>query len=197
MATAPLRELDLRAGPPLPPGRLVELRGRAPVWVYEAAGPPGAPVLMLLHGLGAERGLELVSRIRHARRALPGHCSGSPRPRPHPTRRRAVHARRLCRRCIRSGGRARRGAFRRGRLLDGRTDRGAHVAESAPAHRRARARGHEPRLPGRHPRSTDVPITPVGACGHARSRLPVGTRACRRAPRPPIRVAVAPAVGGR
>ena len=42
-------------GPDLPPGHLVTLRGRAPVWVHVAEGPPGAPVLMLLHGLGAER----------------------------------------------------------------------------------------------------------------------------------------------
>lgn len=44
-------------GPALPPSRMVELTGRAPVWVYEVAGPPGAPVLMLLHGLGASAAL--------------------------------------------------------------------------------------------------------------------------------------------
>jgi 3-oxoadipate enol-lactonase len=36
---------------------MVELRGREPVWVYETAGPPGAPVIMLLHGLGASAAL--------------------------------------------------------------------------------------------------------------------------------------------
>ena len=44
-------------GPDLPPGHLVTLRGRAPVWVHVAEGPPGAPVLMLLHGLGASAAL--------------------------------------------------------------------------------------------------------------------------------------------
>lgn len=44
-------------GPALPPGRMVELADRAPVWVYEVAGPPGAPVVMLLHGLGASAAL--------------------------------------------------------------------------------------------------------------------------------------------
>lgn len=38
------------AGPPLPPGRFVDLPGRGRTFVREAAGPPGAPVLLLLHG---------------------------------------------------------------------------------------------------------------------------------------------------
>ena len=37
-------------GPPLPPGREVELPGRGTVFVRELAGPPGAPVVLLLHG---------------------------------------------------------------------------------------------------------------------------------------------------
>jgi 3-oxoadipate enol-lactonase len=45
------------SGPALPPGGLVQVSGRAPVWVYDAAGPPSAPVLMLLHGLGASAAL--------------------------------------------------------------------------------------------------------------------------------------------
>jgi pimeloyl-ACP methyl ester carboxylesterase len=36
---------------------MVELRGRPPVWIHEAPGPPGAPVLLLLHGLGASAAL--------------------------------------------------------------------------------------------------------------------------------------------
>lgn len=36
--------------PPLPEGRTVSLPGRGPVLVREVAGPPGAPVLLLLHG---------------------------------------------------------------------------------------------------------------------------------------------------
>lgn len=44
-------------GPDLPPGRMIELPERSPVWVHEEPGPPGAPVLMLLHGLGASAAL--------------------------------------------------------------------------------------------------------------------------------------------
>jgi 3-oxoadipate enol-lactonase len=36
--------------PELPPGRVVTVPGRGRVLVREVAGPPGAPVLMLLHG---------------------------------------------------------------------------------------------------------------------------------------------------
>ncbi len=36
--------------PPLPPGRPLELPGRGTTFVREAAGPPGAPTLLLLHG---------------------------------------------------------------------------------------------------------------------------------------------------
>lgn len=36
--------------PALPPGRLVDLPGRGPLYVRELPGPPGAPVLVLLHG---------------------------------------------------------------------------------------------------------------------------------------------------
>lgn len=38
------------AGPPLPPGRSVNLPGRGRTFVREASGPPGAPALLLLHG---------------------------------------------------------------------------------------------------------------------------------------------------
>ncbi len=37
-------------GPPLPPGRHVELPGRGTTFVRELQGPPRAPVLLLLHG---------------------------------------------------------------------------------------------------------------------------------------------------
>lgn len=37
--------------PPLPPGRAVELPGRGTTFVREQHGPPGGPVVMLLHGL--------------------------------------------------------------------------------------------------------------------------------------------------
>lgn len=37
-------------GPPLPPGRHVELPGRGTTFIRDAAGPPGAPTLLLLHG---------------------------------------------------------------------------------------------------------------------------------------------------
>lgn len=43
--------------PGVPPGRPVELPGRGVTWVREAPGPPGAPTLLLLHGLGATGGV--------------------------------------------------------------------------------------------------------------------------------------------
>jgi len=39
--------------PWLPPGRKVHLRGRGTTFIRELPGPPGAPTLMLLHGLTA------------------------------------------------------------------------------------------------------------------------------------------------
>src|SRR5690348_8171532 len=40
-------------GPPLPPGRPLQLPGRGQTFIRELAGPPGAPTLFLLHGLSA------------------------------------------------------------------------------------------------------------------------------------------------
>lgn len=45
------------APPGLPPGRFVELHRRGTTWVHEAAGPPDAPTLVLLHGWTATAGL--------------------------------------------------------------------------------------------------------------------------------------------
>lgn len=39
--------------PPLPPGRHIPLLGRGTTFVREVPGPPGAPTVLLLHGLGA------------------------------------------------------------------------------------------------------------------------------------------------
>ncbi|HEY4397229.1 MAG TPA: alpha/beta hydrolase [Acidimicrobiia bacterium] len=41
------------AAPALPPGRKVELPGRGTTFVHESKSLPGAPTLVLLHGLGA------------------------------------------------------------------------------------------------------------------------------------------------
>jgi pimeloyl-ACP methyl ester carboxylesterase len=41
----------------IPPGRAVELAGRGTTFVREVAGPPGAPTVILLHGLTATGGL--------------------------------------------------------------------------------------------------------------------------------------------
>ena len=44
-------------GPPIPLGRRIELPGRGTTFVREVAGPPGAPTVLLLHGLAASAGL--------------------------------------------------------------------------------------------------------------------------------------------
>src|SRR5688500_16415489 len=44
-------------GPPLPPGRRLKLPGRGTTFVREMEGPPGAPTLVLLHGLGVSADL--------------------------------------------------------------------------------------------------------------------------------------------
>jgi pimeloyl-ACP methyl ester carboxylesterase len=43
--------------PPLPPGRMVEVPGRGTTFVHESKGLPGAPTIILLHGLGATASL--------------------------------------------------------------------------------------------------------------------------------------------
>ena len=40
-------------GPQLPPGRRLELPGRGTTFIRDLEGPPGAPALVLLHGLSA------------------------------------------------------------------------------------------------------------------------------------------------
>ncbi|QXC62934.1 alpha/beta hydrolase [Aquihabitans sp. G128] len=50
-------EPEAVGGPPIPLGRRVELPGRGTTFVREVAGPPGAPVVLLLHGLIASGGL--------------------------------------------------------------------------------------------------------------------------------------------
>lgn len=49
----PGRHQVLSCAPPLPPGRAIDLPGRGTTFIRDAAGPKGAPVLFLLHGLGA------------------------------------------------------------------------------------------------------------------------------------------------
>lgn len=44
-------------GPPIPLGRRIELPGRGTTFFREVAGPPGAPTVLLLHGLVASGGL--------------------------------------------------------------------------------------------------------------------------------------------
>ena len=50
-------EPDAVGGPPIPLGRRIELPGRGTTFVREIEGPPGAPVVLLLHGLIASGGL--------------------------------------------------------------------------------------------------------------------------------------------
>ncbi|MBA3282914.1 MAG: alpha/beta hydrolase, partial [Acidimicrobiia bacterium] len=51
------QEPEAVGGPPIPMGRRVELTGRGTTFVREVAGPPGAPTVLLLHGLVASGGL--------------------------------------------------------------------------------------------------------------------------------------------
>src|SRR5262245_23993383 len=43
--------------PGVPVGRVIALAGRGDSWILEMPGPPGAPVVLLLHGLGATAAL--------------------------------------------------------------------------------------------------------------------------------------------
>src|SRR5438067_5040539 len=53
-----MREATLVAPPSfVPAGRFVELPGRGTTFIREASGPPGAPTVVLLHGLSATGGL--------------------------------------------------------------------------------------------------------------------------------------------
>lgn len=54
---AELAEVAAVGGPPIPLGRRVELPGRGTTFVRELPGPPGAPTVVLLHGLVASGGL--------------------------------------------------------------------------------------------------------------------------------------------
>jgi pimeloyl-ACP methyl ester carboxylesterase len=44
----------------VPPGRAVDLPGRGTTFIREVAGPPGAPTVVLLHGLSATGGLNWI-----------------------------------------------------------------------------------------------------------------------------------------
>ena len=68
-----------------PPGRVVEVPGRGDTYVYEMEGPPGAPVLFLIHGLVATTQLNwfpafpvLADRYRVIATDLRGHGRGFP-----------------------------------------------------------------------------------------------------------------------
>ena len=69
-----------------PPGRLIEVPGRGETFVYEMDGPPGAPVLFLIHGLVASTQLNwfpafpvLADRHRVIAIDLRGHGRGARR----------------------------------------------------------------------------------------------------------------------
>ena len=71
------------AEPVLPMGRRVELPGRGTTFIREMPGPPGAPVVVLLHGLLASAGLNwlhsfgpLGRRYRVVAVDLRGHARG-------------------------------------------------------------------------------------------------------------------------
>jgi pimeloyl-ACP methyl ester carboxylesterase len=69
--------------PVLPPGSNIELRGRGSTFVRQVEGPPGAPVLVLLHGVAATADLnwfacfdELRGSFRVLAPDLRGHGGG-------------------------------------------------------------------------------------------------------------------------
>ena len=143
---------DRSSAPPgvrLPPGRRVDLPGRGTTFVRELPGPPGAPVVVLLHGWTVSADLNwfacyeaLGRRYRVLAIDHRGHGRGLRAPA-------AVPARRLRRRRRRTVRGARHPARHPGRLLDGRPHRAAHLAPPPPARRRARALRHGPVLPHR------------------------------------------------
>ena len=55
---------DAPGGPPIPLGRRIELPGRGTTFAREVAGPPGAPTILLLHGLVASGGLNWFQAFR-------------------------------------------------------------------------------------------------------------------------------------
>ena len=80
---SPAGPVTLMAG--LPPGRRVELPGRGTTFVRDLAGPPGAPTVVLIHGLLGHRRPQLVRLLRPSHPALPGRRPRPPGPRPgHP-----------------------------------------------------------------------------------------------------------------
>jgi len=54
--------------PGLPEGRELDLPGRGTTWIREAAGPPGAPTLLLLHGWTANSALNWFGTYESLRR---------------------------------------------------------------------------------------------------------------------------------
>lgn len=70
-------EADAVGGPPIPLGRRVELPGRGTTFVREIEGPPGAPTVLLLHGLIASGGLNWFQAFaplsEHFRVVAPDH----------------------------------------------------------------------------------------------------------------------------
>lgn len=56
---------DLTGPPDLPLGRRLELPGRGETFVREIPGPPGAPTVVLLHGLVASGGLNWFQAFGH------------------------------------------------------------------------------------------------------------------------------------
>lgn len=68
---------DVVAPCELPPGRFVHLPGRGSMFVRDTGGPPGAPVVILLHGLGANADLNWHSTFdalgHHFRVIAPDH----------------------------------------------------------------------------------------------------------------------------
>ena len=164
------------AVPAIPRGRRIELHRRGTTFVRTIKGPPGAPTVVLLHGLAATAALNwhqvfepLSEHFRVIAPDLRGHGRGI-------RSASSVPARRLRRRRGRDPPRPRRRPGHRRRLLDGRPGGPADVAGS-PRRRerhgavrdRRRVRPGEPRAlrhGGARPRSWSArPVSGAASAG--------------------------------
>ncbi len=150
MRPLPHRDAMPPAPPPgLPPGFIVPLGARGETFVRHHAGPPEAPVLLLLHGWTASADLQwctaypaLTERYSVIAVDHRGHGRGIRSEEPFSLEDCADDAA-----AVVDGPRPRPAGDRRG-VLDGRADHDASLAETPRPRRRHRARGDGTRMAG-------------------------------------------------